>query len=408
MRNNYVIIGAGVAGLNAAATLRTEKYEGNIILIDRDSDLPYNRPPLSKEYLSGQLDEDKILLRPANFFKDNNIELKLGNSVIALDTENQKLELENGEFIKWDKLLITIGSELRKLNVPGKELQNIHYLKTKENAKALKENLKSIDEIVIIGAGFIGSEVAATCRKYGINVTMIEALSVPLERVLGENMGKYMADLHLSNGVNVITNEYVVEFKGTEKIEEVVTNTGRIISCQAAVIGIGVELNLSLVNKTEIKFGNGIEVDKYCETNIPGIFAAGDCALWPYQEKGTRIEHWSHALNQGVVTAKNMIKPKTKIFDAIPYFWSDQYDVKIQYLGYAKEWDQTVLRGNMLENRFTIFYMKNNKIIAGLFMNDPKSLIPTRRYIKKMTEFTEPKDLSDETLSFEEIRTVTL
>lgn len=406
MAKRIVIIGAGIAGLHAAIELRNQSFDGDVILVDQHSDLPYDRPPLSKGFLSGNLSDEDITFYESSYFEEQNIALKLGNAVIKVDTDNKQIILENGEKITWDKLLLATGSTLRKLNIPGNELKHIHYLKTKEDALKLKKDIDNINEIAIIGAGFIGSEVAATCRDLGINVTLIEALPTPLGRVLGNDIGEIIADMHKSYGVNLITNEYAVEFKGDESIEAIITNTGRIIPCQAAVIGIGVQLNLDIIEGTGISTENGIKVNKYGETNTPDIFAAGDIALWPYRGQHIRIEHWDHSMNQGRTVAKNMVNPQSEVYETIPYFWSDQYDIKIQYLGHAMEWDETVIRGNVNDKKFTVFYMKDQKIVSALFFNDPKNVLPTRKFINQEKIFKNIQDLSDVNLNIRKIQTV--
>lgn len=399
INEQYIIIGAGISGVNAAATLRLEGFEGRIILIDKDHELPYDRPPLSKDYLAGKIKEEDISLRSHEFFEKNNIELKLGKKVTDIDFDDQYVKLDDNEVISWDKVLIAMGSKLRKLNIPGKELDNIYYLKTKKDAQQMKKDLKNVDDVVIIGAGFIGSEVAATCRHLGKNVTLIEAEKVPLNRIVGDHVGEFIGDTHHSNGVRLLTNELVTEFKGTEKIEQVVTNTGKQIECQAVVVGVGVQLDLSLFDGTKIKLENGIEVDEYCESNIPGVFAAGDCALWPYNGEKIRVEHWDHAINQGITAAKNMMNEKSEVYNAIPYFWSDQYDLKIQYLGFAKEWERTVLRGSLEKEEFTMFYINDNKIVSALFVNSPRNVLPTRKLMMRNTKIENISDLADEKIN---------
>ncbi|SDI43063.1 NAD(P)/FAD-dependent oxidoreductase [Natribacillus halophilus] len=396
INEQYIIIGAGVSGVNAAATLRFEGFEGRVILIDKDHEFPYDRPPLSKDYLSGKIKEEDISLRAHEFFEKNNIELKLGKKVIDIDFDDQYIKLDDNEVIPWDKVLIAMGSKLRRLKIPGRELDNIYYLKTKKDAQQMKKDLKYVDDVVIIGAGFIGSEVAATCRQLGKKVTLIEAETVPLSKILGDYVGNFISDIHHSNGVRLLTNELVTEFKGTKKIEQVVTNTGKQIECQAVVVGVGVELDLSLFDGTKIKVEDGIEVDEYCESNIPGVFASGDCALWPYNGERIRVEHWNHAMNQGITAAKNMMNGKSEIYNTIPYFWSDQHDLKIQYLGFSKDWEKTVLRGSLEKQEFTMFYLNDNKIVSALFVNNPRNVLPTRKFMMRNTKIENISNLADE------------
>jgi 3-phenylpropionate/trans-cinnamate dioxygenase ferredoxin reductase subunit len=376
-----VIVGAGVAGVHAAETLRTEGYEGRIILVDRDTEMPYDRPPLSKEYLGGDATETDIALRDPARYEELGIQLRLGMDIVELDVDKRELVAADGTRLPWERLLLATGSRLRQLNVEGADLGGIYYLKTLADAKRIRESLRDVRRLVVIGAGFIGAEVAVTCRKLGIEVTVIELMKYPLAHILGDEMGQYFLHLHRSNGVDMITEDSVVAFRGHVNVQEVVTAKGRHISCQAVVVGVGVAPN-TMLSHEKLLVNRGYVVDEYGETSIPGIFAAGDCTMWPYKSTHIHVEHWDHAVNHGKVVAKNMLRPRSEPYRVIPYFWSDQYNHRFQYLGHASSFATTVLRGNVEDQKFTLFYLDDEGVVnAALVVNRPKDVLPIRRLI---------------------------
>jgi len=397
--NRIVIIGAGIAGVNAAKTLKANEYEGQITIIDADTNIPYDRPPLSKEYLAGTMNEEEILLNSSNFYEENQIELKLGKKVVDIKATEKNVVLDNGEIIHWDKLLITTGSKLRRLQqLDDRSFENVFYLKTRKDADNLKEKLASLDHLVIIGAGFIGLEVAASMLALGKKVTVFEAAKTPLSRVLGEEMGNYIADVHRSKGIEIHTDDYITNFIGHSEIQEVETNSGKKFKCDGILVGIGVSTDSTLIEGV-LQFEDGILIDEYCETSVSNIFAAGDCARWTYPISGEkiRIEHWDHAMNQGATAAANMVNPKSEPFNSIPYFWSNQHHLAIQYLGHPTQWDQTVLRGQQEKDEFTMFYLLNHKVVGALIVNQPKNVLPIRRLIGQSIEVTVEKLVDENT-----------
>lgn len=379
--HTIIIIGGGMAGTHAAQTLRNEGYEGGILLFDRDPEFPYDRPPLSKEYMLGEATEKEIGLLNDTTFKDLDVELKLGIEINQIDPDNQEIVTSDGEKYPWDKLLITTGSKLRRLRVDGDDLENIFYLKTLSDARSIKEKLPEINKIVIVGAGFIGAELASTYKKLGIDVTIIEMADLPMARILGEEMGRYFLELHRLNDVEIITNDSVKSFYGNKKVEGLVTNTGKKLECQAVVIGIGVEPNI-LFSADKLTVERGYIVNEYGETSIPKIYAAGDCAMWPYKGNHIHVEHWDHAIYHAKSVAKNMLVEQPVPYNRVPYFWSDQYGNRFQYLGYAKEWAFTVIRGSLKEKKFIYFYLDKDYVIkAAMIVNDPKSVLAVRKLI---------------------------
>lgn len=237
--------------------------------------------------------------------------------------------------------------------------------------------------MVIIGAGFIGAELASVCRAQGIEVTIMERSSVPMAQVLGEEIGEYVLRLHHNHGVDFITNDSIKAFHGDKKVEKVETTNGKSIDCQAVVIGIGVEPNMIFTHQ-DLEVNRGYIVNEFGETSLPNVYAAGDCVMWPYKDELIHVEHWDHAVNHGQVVAKNMVHEKVERYIRVPYFWSDQYNTRLQYIGYAKSWNKTVVRGNKDAGEFTYFYLdKENVILAAMIVNEPKNVLPIRKLINK-------------------------
>ncbi|SFE80408.1 NAD(P)/FAD-dependent oxidoreductase [Alteribacillus iranensis] len=376
-----IIIGAGLSGLHAAETLRHEGFDGRIILIDREKEYPYDRPPLSKELMMGTMSSSEIYLRTISEYERLKIELRLGLNIDEINTENKTLIADDGTIIHWGKILLATGTKLRELNIPGNNLEGIHYLKTLADAKSVRQSLDDVNQIVIIGAGFIGAELASSFNKLGKEVTIVEKSETPLAHIFGDEVGKYFFNLHTSHGVNVITGDSVERFEGTDRVERVVTRDGKNISCQAVIVGIGVKPNTELLQE-KISCENGYIVNEFGETSLPDVYAAGDCASWPYQGKHIRVEHWDHAMNHGKNVAINMVQNQTAPYHKVPYFWSDQYGYRFQYFGYTTLPKPTVWRGDVQNHRFSCFYINNEGIIeAALIVNQPKEALPVRRLI---------------------------
>ncbi|MCM3519825.1 FAD-dependent oxidoreductase [Staphylococcus xylosus] len=377
------IVGSGVSGVYAAESLRAEGYTGKIALIDKDTNMPYDRPPLSKEFILNEVSENDINLIGKEKFKELDVDLKLGITVMDIDIDEKVIILSNGEKIVWNKLILATGSSLRTLQLDGANLDGIHYLKTLNDALSLKEKLKNINHITIVGAGFIGAELASSLKKLGKEVTILERSPLPLSHILGEEMGKYFLQMHQNSGVQTIMEDSVVQFNGQKNVEEVVTKKGKVIPCQAVVVGVGVIPNTQLLdNKLNIE--RGYVVDEYCQTSIPDVYAVGDCSMWPFLGKHISVEHWDHAMNHGQHAAKNIIKGNSIAYTVVPYFWSDQYDKRLQYFGHSKNWKNTLLRGSIDDGMFSYFYLDENNIIeAALLVNKPKEAISVRRLIKE-------------------------
>ncbi len=379
----FVIVGANLAGGRAAEALRKNGFDGRIILIGGEPDAPYERPPLSKEYLRAEQEKSKLFILSADFYRTNQIELRLGYWAEGLDVKEKSIRLDDGEEVHYDKLLLTTGAKVRRLDVPGSDLEGIYYLRTIADAEAIGAELQPGRRCVVIGAGFIGAEVAASARESGLEVTIIEILPVPMSRVLGDEMGTIYGDIHRDHGVDLRLNEGVERFEGNKRVERVVGSSGAIFDCDFVVVGVGVIPETALVEGTDIEVNNGIVVNEYCETSVPDVYAAGDVANFPNPILGQRVrlEHWQNAQNQGIAAAKNMMGIK-EVFSEVPWFWSDQYDLNMQLIGHPHHWDKLVFRGSVPDRQFTAFFVKDGKMQAALAVNRPMDIRPCREIIQ--------------------------
>ncbi len=381
----FVIVGAGLAGAKAAEALREEGFDGRLILIGDEPERPYERPPLSKDYLRGETAE-KPYVHPESFYPDNAIELWSSTRVTGVDTGLRELLLEGDRRQGYDRLLVATGAVPRRLDVPGAELDGVHYLRTLADSERIGEQIERRQRLVVVGSGWIGSEIAASARQKGCEVTVLEMASLPLERVLGPEVGQIYLDLHRDHGIEFLPQTSVERFEGEGSVQRLRTRDGASIETEFVVVGVGVAPRTGLVETAGLRIDNGILVDEHLESSVPGVFAAGDVANahHPFYGRPLRVEHWANALNQGPVAARAMLgKPAT--YDEIPYFFSDQYDTGMEYSGYATEWDEVIFRGDVAAREFVAFWLKDERLVAGMNMNvwdvsDPiRELIRSRR-----------------------------
>jgi 3-phenylpropionate/trans-cinnamate dioxygenase ferredoxin reductase subunit len=371
----HVIVGASLAGATAAATLREEGFEGRVVLVGEETHLPYERPPLSKEYFRGEVAFEQALVRAADFYVDQKVEARLGVRAVRLDADDRIVELAGGERLAYDKLLIATGARNRRPPIPGLDLEGVYELRTVDDANRIRAEARPGRKAVVVGMGFIGSEVAASLRQLGVEVAVVAPGSVPLQRVLGEEVGAVLAQVHRDQGVELLFGDSVESFEGSGRVERVVTTAGRRIECDFAVIGVGVEPAAELASGTGIEVDNGIVVDRFCRTNLDGIYAAGDVAnhYHPVFERRIRVEHWDNALKQGPAAARNMLG-KDESYEEIHWFWSDQYDTNLQYAGFHTSWDDLVVRGSLEERNFVAFYCTEGRVLAAVAVNRGKDL----------------------------------
>jgi len=366
----FVIVGASLAGAKAAETLREQGFDGNVVLVGAEDELPYERPPLSKDYLRGESDREKARVHEGAFYREQQIELRLGSKVSGIDPGARRLRLEDGAELSFDRLLLCTGAEPRRLSVPGAELDGLLYLRTFADSDAIRARLQAGAQVVVVGAGWIGSEVAASARQKGCEVTVIDPLELPNVRIFGSEIGEFYRDVHVQHGVQLLLGEGVEAFEGDSAVRRVRTSAGRAVECDFAVIGVGVAPRVELASAAGLEVENGIVVDEQLRTSAENVFAAGDVAnAWhPFYGRRIRVEHWANALNQGPAAARAMLGEQVA-YDHIPYFFSDQYDVGMEYSGYATEWDQVVFRGERSSGEFIAFWLKDGRVLAGMNVN---------------------------------------
>jgi 3-phenylpropionate/trans-cinnamate dioxygenase ferredoxin reductase subunit len=368
-KQTFVIVGAGLAGAKAAETLREEGYDNRLVLLGAEPERPYERPPLSKEYLRGEADREQAYVHEAGYYAEHEIELRVGESVVRLDPRRQELALKNGEWLGYDRVLLATGSAPRRLSIPGSELDGVDYLRTLADSDALRGRLAVGGRLVVIGAGWIGCEVAASARQRGVDVTMIAPHSVPFERVLGPEVGAIYRDVHVDHGVEMLLGTAVASFEGADRVERVRTQDGRTIDCDAVVVGIGATPRAMLAAASGLAVHNGVVVDERLKTSAPGIFAAGDVANQLHPSLGRlRVEHWDNALQQGPAAARSMLGSADG-YARVPYFFSDQYDVGMEYSGHATDWNRIVFRGDPAEREFIVFWLRDGRMLAGMNVN---------------------------------------
>jgi 3-phenylpropionate/trans-cinnamate dioxygenase ferredoxin reductase component len=364
MTTRIVIVGASVAGATAAATLREEGFDGDIRLIGAEAALPYNRPGLSKEYLRGEQGFEAQLVKAADYYTQQRIELTLGTRVTRIDAKQKFVELEGGEQATYGQLLVATGSRNRALSIPGANLEGVFQLRTVEECDRIRAAIQRGRRAVVMGFGFIGSEVAASLRQLRIEVAAVECARVPLARVLGEEVGRVLADIHRENGVELALEDSVEALEGSGRVERVRTRKGRVLECDMLVAGIGVLPNTELLAAAGAAVDNGVLVDARCRTSLPDVFAAGDVTNHLHPIFGRlRVEHWNNGYQQGRAAARSLLGSEQP-YDYVHSFWSNQYAHSIQYVGFARTWDRLVFRGSLSSRKFLGFYLIDSVVQA--------------------------------------------
>jgi 3-phenylpropionate/trans-cinnamate dioxygenase ferredoxin reductase subunit len=403
MPPTFVIVGASLAGGTAAATLRQDGFEGDVLLIGAEPQPPYERPPLSKGYLRGELPFEKALVRPAGFYEQNRIATYFGVRATRVSPAERTVYLDAGRSVHYDKLLIATGVRNRRPRIPGQDLSGVFDVRSVNDADALRSRIVSRGKALVIGMGFIGCEVAASLRQMGVEVISIDPSPTPLFRVLGERVGQVMAATHRDHGVDTIFEDVATRFEGDGRIERVVTKRGRRIDCDFAVVGVGVEPVIDFIVGSGIEIDNGILVDEYCRTNVDGIYAAGDVAFHfnAVFDRRMRVEHWQNAMQQGAAAARSMLG-HGKPYDAVHWFWSDQYDVNLQYAGFHREFDEIVVRGNLDAREFVAFYLNQGRIDAVVALNRGKDVRRVMPLIKARRT-VDARQLGDEVVDLRSV-----
>lgn len=390
----FVVVGANLAGGRAVETLRAEGFDGRIVLVGAEPHRPYERPPLSKEILRGEWELEKAYLRPEAWYAENEIKLRLGVRASSLDAAGRTVTLADGDDLPYDALLLATGGVPRTLPIPGSDAEGVFLLRTIDDSLALRERLTPGAPLVVVGAGFIGCEVAASARMLGCDVTVIEVFDVPLLRALGKEVGGIWGEVLRERSIDLRTGTGVERIDaGTEGLR-VVTAEGPAIDAAAVVVGVGIAPAVELAERAGIRTDDGVIVDERCETSVPGVYAAGDVARHPNPILGERIrvEHWQNAQNQGTHAAKCMLGSEEP-FTEVPWFWSDQFDLNLQMSGHPSRWDRIVWRGDIAARTFAAFYLDSGRVVAAVGVNRGKDVRAARGLIGKAAP---PDVLADE------------
>ena len=385
MTKNCLIIGASHAAAQACVSLRQGGWDGSITVVGDEPNLPYHRPPLSKDFLSGQKDIEDILIRPASAYETANIALRLGTRIKTIDPEAKTATTDSGDIITFTKLILTTGARIRRLPVPGQDLPNVFYLRDTQDVLAIKAEVSAGKQAVIIGGGYIGLETAASLRKQGMEVTVLEAMDRILQRVTAPELSVFYKRVHTEEGVKILENVGATEIVKDGDDLIVKTGDGQALAADMVIIGIGVIPNTELAAEAGLPVSNGIDVDEFCQTSHPDIYAAGD-VTWhfnPIYDRHIRLESVPNATEQAKVCADH-INGKEKPYNSLPWFWSDQFDLKLQIAGLSQGYDDIVIRGDIESSRsFAAYYFKGDKLLAVDAVNAPRDFMMTRMVLSK-------------------------
>jgi 3-phenylpropionate/trans-cinnamate dioxygenase ferredoxin reductase subunit len=382
MISTVLIVGGGQAGAQAVDTLRREGFTGRLVLVSDEDMLPYQRPPLSKKFLSGEMAADRLLFRHRAFYDEHGVELKLGVRAMRIEPGARRVALSSGEDIQYDRLLLCLGALPRRLSCPGSDLPGAHYLRNINDAAAIQQGLAPGARVVIVGGGYIGLEIAATARNMGCAVSVLEMADRVMNRVVASNVSEYFAHEHRTQGVKILCNTRVVRFEGNNRIERVVCADGSVYPADLLVVGVGVMADTQLALDAGLTCENGIVVDETCRTSDPAIFAAGDCTSYfsPRYQSRVRLESVDNAFEQSKVAALNILD-RPAVHDRIPWFWSDQYDNKLLIVGLSQGHDQQLTRGDPATRSFSVCYLKGGELLAVEAVNHSKDYMAARRLI---------------------------
>lgn len=397
-----VIIGASHAAAQLSVSLRQEGWEGEIVMIGDEPHLPYHRPPLSKTFLSGDKCIQDLLIRPLEFYEKQEIQFLYGH-VVSIDRERKILDLRDGSRVSYDKLAICTGARVRKLDIKGSHLEGIYYVRNVADIEAIRQRIQSVKHVVIIGGGYIGLEIAASLRKQGILVSLLEASPRILQRVTAPKLSDFYERIHQEHGLSIYKNMTIKNIIGTTRVEGILCNDGTTLPADMVIVGIGVHPNLELAQSAGIEVDNGIIVDQTCLTNDPDIVSAGDCTTYfsPQYQRQIRLESVPNANEQAKVAAATLCG-KFKPYDALPWFWSDQYDIKLQIAGLNHDYDQLVIRGDIQSNSFTAFYFKNRQLLAVDCINRPLEFMISKKLINGNIQI-DPDQCSNESIDLKQL-----
>ena len=404
MADDILIIGAGQAAAQAVQSLRAEGFAGPIRIFGDEPYAPYQRPPLSKKFLAGEIGYDRVELKGQDFYAQSGVETHWGTRVTEIDRKNKRILTADGREYPYGKLLLATGSRVRELNVPGFDLKGVHYLRNIDDVKAIQDHFREGAKMVVVGGGYIGLEVAAVAAKRGIDVTVLETADRVLARVVDPIVSQFYERVHREAGVKIETGVTVSGFEGTDRITAVTSGEGKKYPCDFVVVGIGIIPNTALAVEAGLEVENGIVVDEFCRTSDPGICAAGDCTSHPNAVYGRRIrlESVHNAIEQGK-TAAATLAGKEKPYDQVPWFWSDQYDLKLQIVGLSAGYTEAVVRGDPENSRsFAVFYLKDGVLVAVDAVNRAPEFMMAKILTQKK-EKLDPARIRDESIGVKEI-----
>ena len=379
---HLVIVGAGQSAIQCITSLRKEDYPGLITLVGEEEHLPYQRPPLSKGFLEDTVSNERLYFKKLEFFVENKVQLKLGTKAEEIDIENNNIHLSDNTKLSFDKLVFATGSSVRKLDFPGKDLNSIHYLRGLDDALSIKKDLQTRQNIVVVGAGYIGLEVAAIAAKQNKSVTVIEMADRVMNRTVDPQISDYYLKLHQKNGVTFKFNTSLKEIVGASNPEKVICSDGTEVKADMVIIGAGIMPNVELAENAGLSCDNGIVVNEFGKTDHANIYACGDCTNHPNKliNKKIRLESVHNAMEQSKTVASSIIN-KSIEYNQIPWFWSDQYDHKLQIVGLSGEHDKVIMRGDMSEAKFMLFYTKDEKLIAVDAVNNSKEFLICKKLV---------------------------
>lgn len=387
---SILIVGGGQAAGQAAASLRQAGCDDVIVILADEPHIPYQRPPLSKQFLAGECGLERVYLRPADFYRAKNIDMRLGARVEGLDINSKRVTCANGETIGYDKLLLATGARARRLAVPGAGLPGVHYLRTIGDADALQPHLAPGRRLAVVGGGYIGLEVAAVAVSLGAQVTVLEMEARVLQRVATAEMSAFYASLHAGKGVAIRTGARATAFAGETRLEAVVCADGTRVAADVAVVGVGVAPNVELAAAAGLACDDGIVVDEYARTDAPDVYAAGDCTNHPNAVLGRRLrlESVPNAMEQARVAAANLAAAEgdARPYAAVPWFWSDQYDLKLQMVGFSADGERSVTRGDPTSVRFATFHLRGDELIAADAVNSPREFMAARQLVGRAVD----------------------
>lgn len=382
MTSTVVIAGAGHAAGQVVASLRQKKFTGRIVLLGEESWLPYQRPPLSKKFLAGELSAERLYFKPKSFYDDPDIKIHLGTRITAIDCNNRSVTADDGNEFTYDKLVLALGSRPRPLPLPGADLAGIHYLRGIDDVLSIQSEIQEGRRLVIVGAGYIGLEVAAVTTQLGLEVTVVEMEDRVMSRVVSPQLSEFYQREHLAHGVTLKLSTGTSGFSGDGKLEYVLLDNGAKLPADLAIIGVGIVPNVELASAAGLATENGIVVDDHCQTSDPNIFAVGDCTLHPNKVLGRRLrlESVHNALEQAKTAASNICGEDAS-YAQVPWFWSDQYDLKLQIAGLSQGYDEVVLRGDPQTRSFSCLYLRDGQLIAVDAVNRPKDFMQSKALI---------------------------